>query len=224
MVVLSQIDSWKFVQQKLQKLTQIAKMPRSQQVNETVEGLIIVLKMNKYPFSGAPFDQYIDLHNSEFIRWSHFCSFLSRKQLLENGDISIVGIFKIRSSGQFKIWLEQFSTAVTVKENVHTELRSADPNKCWKTHHRDRTSQGTAKMLGKNRPLRDNVERVDVLQDNEKKLEAKKWTQPLLKRGAENIRALTTLDILGCGGIEREFKDIAIMAKSFFQKAWLTEG
>ena len=74
-------------------------------------------------------------------------------------------------------------------------------------------------MLGKNRLLRDNVERVDVLQDNEKTLEAEKRTQYLLQRGAENIRALTIFDKLGRGGIEREFKDIVIMAKCFFQKS-----
>ena len=68
-VVLSQIDSWKFAQQKLQKVIHIAKKCRSQQVNETIEGLIIVLKMNIYSFSVA--DQYIVLHNSEFIRRSH---------------------------------------------------------------------------------------------------------------------------------------------------------
>ena len=52
-----------------------------------------------------------------------------------------------------------------------------------------------------------------------KKLEPEKRTQNLLQRGAENIRALTIFDKLGCGGVEREFKDIVIMAKCFFQKS-----
>ena len=44
-VDFSQIDSWKIAQQKLQKFIHIEKMCRSQQVNEAVEGLILVLKM-----------------------------------------------------------------------------------------------------------------------------------------------------------------------------------
>ena len=72
-VVPYHIDSWKFAQQKLQKFIHIGKMcsRMSQQVNETVEGLILVLKMNLYPFSRAHSDQYVVLHISEFNRLSH---------------------------------------------------------------------------------------------------------------------------------------------------------
>ena len=45
-VVPSQIDSWNFAQQKRQKFIHALKISRSQQVNETVEGLILVLKMS----------------------------------------------------------------------------------------------------------------------------------------------------------------------------------
>ena len=47
-VVPSQIDSSKFAQQ---NLIHIAKLCRSQQVNETVEGLTLVLELNISPVS-----------------------------------------------------------------------------------------------------------------------------------------------------------------------------
>ena len=63
--------------------------------------------------------------------------------------------------------------AVTVKENFHTELRSADPNKALKDPPpRPETPRNGENAREKQaRLLRDNSERVDVLQDNEKQLE-----------------------------------------------------
>ena len=122
---------------------------------------------------------------------------------------------------QFRIWLDKILTAVTEKENFQTELCSADQNKVL----RDTPTRPEISMNGEDarekqaRLLRDNVERVELLQDNEKKLEAKKRTQHLLQRGAENIRAMTILDKLRCGGIKKKFKDIVIMVKCFFQKS-----
>ena len=124
--------------------------------------------------------------------------------------------------GQSKIWLEQVLTAIKVKEYFLTKLRSADPNKVMKdpSPKQEIPRKGADAREKQAKLLRDNVERVDVLQNNEKTLEAEKRTQYLLQRGAENIRALTFFDKrrLGCGDIEREFKDIVTLAKCFFQK------
>ena len=71
---------------------------------------------------------------------------------------------------QFKIWLDQILTAVTVKENFHTKMRSGDQNKGL----RDPPTKPEISRNGEDarekqvRLQRDNVERVDFLQDNEK--------------------------------------------------------
>ena len=54
----SQIETWKLAQQKLQKLIYIAKMCRSQQVNEIEEDLILVLKMIPPPPTKRRRSQY----------------------------------------------------------------------------------------------------------------------------------------------------------------------
>ena len=86
-------------------------------------------------------------------------------------------------TGQSKIWLEQVLTVKTVKENFLTKLRSADPNKVLKdsSPREEVPSNGEDAREKQARLLRDNLERVDVLQDNEKTLEAEERTQYLLQ-------------------------------------------
>ena len=86
-------------------------------------------------------------------------------------------------TGQSKIWLEQVLTVKTVKENLLTKLRSADPNKVLKDPSpREEIPRNGEDVREKQASLlRDNVEKVDVLQDNEKTLEAEERTQYLLQ-------------------------------------------
>ena len=67
---------------------------------------------------------------------------------------------------QFNFLLEQSLSAVTVKENFHTELRSADPKKVLKdpSPRPETPRNGEDSRENQAKLLRDNVERLDVLQ------------------------------------------------------------
>ena len=129
----SQIETWKLAQQKLQKLIYIAKMCRSQQVNEIEEDLILVLKMNICPFSRALSDQYFVLHISKFLRIKHSYQDAKHKIIAPKEGYKFCGYHQnhIRLGRVISGW------AVTVKENFNTKLHSADPRKLLSDQRQD---------------------------------------------------------------------------------------
>ena len=127
-------------------------MCRSQQVNEAVEGLILVLKRNN-----RSVHSFCSVRCFTHQRVQQAITYLTGFQAEDNCSKTRIKVCWVSSKSdppwQLKIWLEQSLTAVTVKENFHTELRSADTNKVLKDlpPRPEIPSQGTVRMLGKKR-------------------------------------------------------------------------